>query len=130
MVRILNFACFVIAALCCLALYHVSEDTRVTRIKLESVEKWIVVDDAAMKVLQADWERETEPSHIQELAQTRLGLSDTPTVALASFDGLPRRGEAAATAAAASSPVVAASVVASSQAVDPHLHLVAAHAGN
>jgi len=127
MVRILNFACFAIAALCCLALYHVSEDTRVTRIKLESAEKRIVEDNAAMKVLQAEWERETEPSHIQELAQTRLGLSDTPTVALASFDGLPRRGEAAA---AAGSPVVAASVVASNQAVDPHLHLVAAHAGN
>jgi hypothetical protein len=127
MVRILNFACFVIAALCCLALYHVSEDTRVTRIRLTTVEKQIVDDDAAMKVLQADWERVTEPSHIQALAQAQLGLSDTPTVALASFDNLPRRGEATASAG---SPVVAASVVASTQAVDPHLHLVVAHAGN
>lgn len=130
MVRILNFACFAIAALCCLALYHVSEDTRVTRVRLDQVQKQIVDDNAAMKVLQADWERVTEPSHIQELAQARLGLSDTPTVALASFDGLPRRGDAAAAAAATSSPVVAANVVASNQAVDPHLHLVAAHAGN
>ncbi|HEX4159438.1 MAG TPA: hypothetical protein VHY79_13265 [Rhizomicrobium sp.] len=127
MVRILNFACFVIAALCCLALYHVSEETRVARIQLGAVEKRIIDDDAALKVLQADWERETEPSHIQALAQTRLGLSDTPTVALASFDSLPRRGEAAA---AGGAPVAAASVVASNQAVDSHLHLVAAHAGN
>jgi hypothetical protein len=123
MVRILNFACFAIAALCCLGLYHVSEETRVARFQLDKVEKTIVDDNAAMKVLQADWERVTEPSHMQALAQARLGLSDTPTVALASFDNLPRRGEAAA-------PVVAASVVASTQAVDPHLHLVVAHAGN
>lgn len=129
MVRILNFTCFVVAALCCLALYHVSEETRVARIRLASVEKQIADDDAAMKVLQADWERVTEPSHIQALAQARLGLSDTPTVALASFDNLPRRGEAA-TASAASAPVVAASMVAPTQTADPHLHLVAVHAGN
>ena len=129
MVRILNFTCFAIAALCCLALYHVSEETRVARIRLSAVERQISDDDAAMKVLQADWERVTEPAHIQALAQTRLGLSDTPTVALASFDNLPRRGEAAATAAAGA-PVVAASMVASTQTADPHLHLVVAHAGN
>jgi hypothetical protein len=127
MVRILNFACFAIAALCCLALYHVSEETRIARIRLGTVEKQITDDDAAMKVLQADWDRVTEPSHIQQLAQQRLGLSDTPSVALASFDSLPRRGEAAASGSA---PVVAASVVASTQPVDPHLHLVVAHAGN
>jgi hypothetical protein len=94
---------------------------------LEKVETKIAEDNAAMKVLQADWERVTEPSHMQSLAQARLGLSDTPTVALASFDNLPRRGEAAVPGAA---PVVAASVVASTQAVDTHLHLVVAHAGN
>jgi hypothetical protein len=128
MVRILNFACFAIAALCCLALYHVSEETRVARDRLSEVERQITDGDAEMKVLQADWERVTEPSHIQALAQTRLGLSDTPTVELASFDSLPRRGET--TAAPGGAPAVAASVVASSQAVDPHLHLVVAHAGN
>ena len=79
-----------------------------------------------MKVLEADWERVTEPAHIQTLAQSQLGLWDTPTAALTSFDSLPRRGEAAPAAA----PVVAASVVASSQVTDPHLHLVVAHAGN
>ena len=127
MVRILNFTCFAIAALCCLGLYHISEEARVTRVRLTAVEKQISDDEAAMKVLQADWERVTEPSHIQALAQARLGLSDTPTVALASFDNLPRRGEAAA---AGSAPVVAASMVASTQTADSHLHLVAAHAGN
>ncbi|HEX3665806.1 MAG TPA: hypothetical protein VHU23_11300 [Rhizomicrobium sp.] len=127
MVRILNFAFFAIAGLCCLGLYHVSEETRIARIHLGTVERQIAQDDAAMKVLQADWERVAEPSHIQRLAQSRLGLSDMPTVALASFDNLPRRGEAAPPTSAS---VVAASVVASSQAVDPRMHLVVAHAGN
>jgi hypothetical protein len=127
MVRILNFACFAVVALSCLALYRVSEETRVAHIRLAGVEKQISDDDAAMKVLQAEWERVTEPEHIQALAQARLGLLDAPTVALASLDSLPRRGEAAAAAAA---PVVAASVVASSTPADPHLHLVAAHVGN
>jgi hypothetical protein len=130
MVRILNFTCFVVAALCCLGLYHVSEETRVARIQFGVVEKQITDDDAAMKVLEADWEQVTEPSHIQGLAQTHLGLSDTPTVALASFDSLPRRGDAAAAAPASGAPVVTASVVASTQPVDPHLRLVVAHAGN
>lgn len=127
MVRLLNFACFALAALCCLALYHVSEETRIARIRLTTVEKQIVDDGNAMKVLQADWERVTEPAHIQALAQARLGLSDTATVALASFDGLPRRGDATPPASA---PVVAAAALAPSLTADPRLHLVAAHAGN
>jgi hypothetical protein len=127
MVRILNFACFAIVALSCLALYRVSEETRVARIRLATVEKQISADDAAMKVLQADWERVTEPEHIQSLAQARLGLEDAPTATFASLDSLPRRGDAATSQAA---PVVAANMVASPPTADPHLHLVAAHAGN
>ena len=125
MVRILNFACFALAALCCLALYRVSEQTRIARIRLISVEKQIVDDRNAMKVLQADWERVSEPSRIQALAQSRLGLSDTATVALASLDNLPRRGDAAT-----GTPVQSASMVAPLQTADPRLHLVAAHAAN
>ncbi|HEX4078431.1 MAG TPA: hypothetical protein VHX61_06115 [Rhizomicrobium sp.] len=125
MVRILNFACFALAALCCLALYRVSEQTRIARIRLISAEKQIVDDHDAMKVLQADWERVSEPSRIQALAQSRLGLSDTATVALASLDNLPRRGDAAA-----GTPVQSASMVAPLQTADPRLHLVAAHAAN
>ncbi|MGH6878755.1 MAG: cell division protein FtsL [Rhizomicrobium sp.] len=127
MVRILNFACFALAALCCLALYRVSEQTRVARIRMVEVEKQISGDHDAMKVLQADWERVSEPSRIQALAQSRLGLSDTATVALASLDSLPRRGDGTPLTG---QPVQAASIVASSQPADPHLHLVAAHAGN
>jgi cell division protein FtsL len=125
MLRILNFCCFALAALSCLALYHVSEQTRVARVRLVAVEKQIADDRSAMKVLQADWERVSEPSRIQSLAQTRLGLSDTPSIALASLDLLPRRGE---TVPLAGSPVQTASVVAPPP--DPHIRLVAAHAGN
>ena len=86
MIRILNFVCFAAAALCCLALYHVSEQTRVSRIHLLKLERQIADEHGTMKVLQADWERVSEPSHIQMLAQTKLGLSDVPAVALASLE--------------------------------------------
>jgi hypothetical protein len=125
MVRILNFACFALAALCCLGLYRVSEQTRIARIHLLAVEKQIVVDRDAMKVLQADWEQVSAPSRIQALAQSRLGLSDTATVALASLDNLPRRGDALSGTA-----VQSASMVTPVQPADPHLHLVVAHAAN
>lgn len=127
MVRVLNFSCFVLTALCCLGLYHVSEQTRVARVRLASVEKQIADSHDAMKVLQADWERVSEPSHIQQLAQSRLGLSDTPAVALASLELLPRRGE---NVPLAGSPVQTASIVAPPALADPRLHFVAAHAGN
>ncbi len=125
MIRILNFVCFAAAALCCLALYHVSEQTRVSRIHLATVERQIADEHDTMKVLQADWERVSEPSHIQALAQTKLGLSDVPAVALASLELLPRRGETLP----AGSPVQTASIIAPISA-DPHLRLAAAHAGN
>ena len=37
MIRVLNFCCFAITAFACLALYHVSEQTRVARVQLSSV---------------------------------------------------------------------------------------------
>lgn len=123
MVRVLHFSCFLVVTLCCLALYHVSEEARVARLKLLSVETQIVDDRAAMKVLQADWERVSEPAHIQALAQSRLGLSDSASASLASLDLLPRRGDAAT-----GMPVQTASTAAPPP--DPHFHLVASHAGN
>src|SRR5947209_1196034 len=127
MIRVMNFVAFALAALCCLGLYHVSEQTRVSRVHLLAVEKQIVDDRDAMKVLQADWERVSEPSRIQALAQARLGLSDTAAIAVASLDLLPRRGDAAPVAG---SPVQSASMAATVALSDPHIHLAAAHAGN
>jgi cell division protein FtsL len=94
MIRLLNFSCFAITALACLALYHVSEETRVARVELHSVQQQIVDQQEAMKVLEADWERVSDPSRIQQLAAVKLGVSDTPTTALASLELLPRRGVA------------------------------------
>ena len=127
MIRVLNFVSFALAALCCLALYHLSEQTRVARIRLLSVEKQIVDNRDALNVLQADWERISEPSRIHALAQQRLGLSDTATVAVASFDLLPRRGVAPTLSG---SPVQNASMAGAVSISDPHIHLAAAHVGN
>ena|SRR5579862_6483261 len=127
MIRVLNFVSFALAALCCLALYHLSEQTRIAHVRLVSVERQIAEDHDAMKVLQADWERVSEPARIHALAQSRLGLADRAAVSVASLDLLPRRGEAAALSG---SPVQTASVAANVTLSDPHIRLAAAHAGN
>jgi hypothetical protein len=124
MVRVLNFFCFALAALCCLTLYHVSEETRVARDRYAKVESDIVKEREALKVLQADWERVADSGKIQVLAQTRLGLSDTPTVALASLELLPRHGQLSPLA---QGPVQTAAMVAP---VNIPLRLIADHAGN
>lgn len=94
MIRVLNFCCFAVMALSCLALYHVSEEARVARVELHSVRGQIAEQQEAMKVLQADWQRVADPARIQQLAAAKLGIGDTPTVALASLELLPRRGDA------------------------------------
>jgi hypothetical protein len=127
MIRVMNFVSFALAALCCLALYHLSEQTRVAHVRLLSVERQIAADRDAMKVLQADWERVSEPSRIHALAESRLGLADTAAVSVASLDLLPRRGEAPPLSG---SPVQTASVAATVTLSDPHIRLAAAHAGN
>ena len=126
MIRVLNFASFALAALCCLALYHLSEETRIARIKLLAVERQIVDDSDAMKVLQADWERIAEPSRIHALAESRLGLADTAATTVASLDLLPRRGDGDVSG----SPVLAASMAANVTLSDPHIHLATARAAN
>ena len=125
MVRVLNFLCFAITAFACLGLYHVSEQTRVARVELVRTERQIVDERDAMKVLQADWERVADPAHIQVLAASRLGLADTATMEVASLELLPRRGEETPFSR---SPLNNASIVV--QSANPHLHLIAAHAGN
>ncbi|HWU26530.1 MAG TPA: hypothetical protein VN154_09030 [Rhizomicrobium sp.] len=90
MIRLLNFFCFAVTAFACLALYHISEETRVARVELRSVERQIADQDEAMRVLEADWERVADPARIQRLAQSKLGVDDQP-VALASLELLPRR---------------------------------------
>ena len=93
MIRILNFFCVAAMGLTILALYHVSENTRVTQMELAKVSRQIGDARGEIGVLQTEWERVAGPARIQELAESH-GMSDTTSVQLSSFDLLPRRGEA------------------------------------
>ena len=93
MIRVVNFFAFALTAMACLALYHVSEQARVARSELAHVNRQIQAEHNTMSVLEAEWGRVADPNRIQRLAEARLGMNDTPTVELSSFDLLPRRGE-------------------------------------
>lgn len=122
MIRLLNFCCFAVTGLACLALYHVSEETRVARVRLHGVQEQIVEQREAMKVLEADWERVSDPSRIQQLASAKLGIDDAPTASLASLEMLPRRGDA-------TKDIQQASVDLPNHAADPRLHYASMHSG-
>jgi cell division protein FtsL len=96
MIRILNFLLVALTGFSCLALYHVSERTRVARVELSHVNREIRQERGLNSVLEAEWAKVADPSRIQQLAQAKLGLDDTTSVQLASLDMLPRRGENAA----------------------------------
>ncbi len=121
MVRVLNFFFVGLAALSCLALYRVSENTRIASVELSQVNRQIAQEKVTMNVLQAEWQRVAAPARIQQLAQTRLGMSDSPTIEMSSFEMLPRRGESLD-----NNPVQNASMTASS-ASGASIHLVAAN---
>jgi len=127
MVRILNFFCFALSALACLALYHISEQTRMTGVELSRVNHDIVRERSTMSVLQAEWARVADPARIQVLAQSELGLSDMPTVELSSLDLLPRRGQAAPLT---ETPVRNASVTLPARHEDSRIHLASVRPGN
>lgn len=95
MIRVLNFLCVALMGFSILALYHVSEKTRVTQMQLERTAHQITASRDAIGVLQTEWERVAGPARIQQLAESQLGMSDTSSVQLSSFDLLPRRGETA-----------------------------------
>jgi cell division protein FtsL len=92
MVRILNFFCVALMGLSILALYHVSEKTRVAHMQLNQVNSQIAQERGAIAVLETEWQQVASPERIQELAQSKLGMADHASVQLSSFDQLPRRG--------------------------------------
>src|ERR1700743_1599125 len=120
MVRVLNFFFVGLAALSCLGLYRVSENTRVASVQLSQVNRQIAQEKVTMNVLQAEWQRVANPARTKQLAQTRLGMSDNPTVEMSSFETLPRRGESID-----NNPVQTASMTTSSS-NGASIHLVAA----
>ncbi len=93
MVRVLNTLCVALMGLAILALYHVSESTRVASVELQHVQRDLGTEHQAMSVLESEWERVAGPEKIQELAARDLGFTGAPAVQLSSFDALPRRGE-------------------------------------
>jgi hypothetical protein len=93
MIRVLNFFCVALMGLSILALYHVSERTRVAEMQLSKVQRQIADTRGGIGVLQTEWERVAGPARVQELAQ-RNGMNDTTSVQLSSFSQLPHRGDA------------------------------------
>jgi cell division protein FtsL len=96
MIRVLNLFCVALMGLSILGLYHVSERARVAHMQLTQVQRQIRQERANISVLQTEWQHVASPERIQQLAEARLGMSDTASVQLSSFDQLPRRGEDAA----------------------------------
>jgi cell division protein FtsL len=94
MIRVLNFFCVATMGLTILALYHISEQTRVTRVELSQVEHRVADERTKMSVLQTEWVRVASPERIQQLAESSLNMSDTATLQLSSLELLPRRGDA------------------------------------
>ncbi|MBS0470671.1 MAG: hypothetical protein JSR60_06335 [Proteobacteria bacterium] len=93
MIRVLNTLCVALMGLSILALYHVSEKTRLAHIELRHVEGQLRTEKTNMSVLETEWESVAGPERIQELAASHLGLTGAPAVQLTSFDMLPRNGE-------------------------------------
>ena len=91
MVRVLNFFCVALMGLSILALYHVSEKTRVAHLTLSKVERDIAQEKSHLSVLETEWQHVAAPARIHKLAVSRLGMGDSASVQLSSFDLLPPR---------------------------------------
>jgi cell division protein FtsL len=134
-IKILNFFCVALAGLSILALYHISERTRVTNMELTAIGHAIADERSQTSVLQAEWERVAGPARIQMLAERELGMTDTASVQLSAFDQLPRRGADAPLgntplhAASAQMPADAPADAPPAAAPDASIQQVTAHSG-
>ena len=93
MIRVLNFFCVALTGLSILALYNVSERTRLADVNLAKMNHQIASEHSQISVLETEWEQVASPAKIAMLAQSRLGLDNTATMQLSSLELLPRRGE-------------------------------------
>ena len=95
MIRMLNLVCVALMGLSILALYHVSEKTRVAHMQLSQAK----ARSSRRRPISASWKpngrTSPAPERIQQLAQAKLNMADTASVQLSSFDQLPRKGDAA-----------------------------------
>ena len=92
MVRILNIACVTLIGMTVLALYHVSEKTRVTQVDLARTQRQIADQRRAIAVLETEWQLVAAPQRVQQFAGAQ-GMNDAASVQLSAFDQLPQRGE-------------------------------------
>ena len=125
MIRVLNFFFVALTGLSILALYNVSERTRLADVNLAQVNRQIVAEHTQVSVLETEWEQVASPAKIAMLAETKLGLDNTATVQMSSLELLPRRGDDAAPLSM--SPVRRASVQIPLQ--SGPLQQIAAHSG-
>lgn len=95
MIRVVNFLCVALMALTILALYHVSERTRIASVELQKAQRETAQERSTMSVLETEWARVAGPARIQALAEAKLGMTPTASVQLSSLELLPRRGEEA-----------------------------------
>jgi hypothetical protein len=93
MIRVLNFLCVAVMGLSILALYDVSERTRLASVDLAKASHSIAEERGRIGVLETEWEHTASPERIATLAQSKLGLDNTSAVQLSSFEQLPRNGE-------------------------------------
>jgi len=93
MIRVVNFVCFTVCGLACLALYHVSDETRVAQGQVAAVNRQIAVEQQSVHVLQAEWDRLANPERVQKVSQAQNGIEDAPAVELSALTLLPRRGD-------------------------------------
>ena len=92
MVRVLNFFCVALMGLSILALYHVSEKTRVAHLTLSKVNRDIGQEKSHLSVLETEWQHVAAPERVQHFADLQ-GMNDAASVQLSAFDQLPHRGE-------------------------------------
>jgi hypothetical protein len=93
MIRVLNFLCVAVMGLSILALYDVSERTRLAGVDLAKTSHGIAEERERIGVLETEWAHTASPERIATLAQSKLGLDNTSAVQLSSFEQLPRTGE-------------------------------------
>jgi hypothetical protein len=93
MIRVLNFFCVALMGLSILALYDVSERTRLARVDLARTAHEIAKEHDQISTLETEWQFTARPERVATLAQSKLGLDNTASVQLSSLEQLPRAGE-------------------------------------
>ena len=69
-----------------------SYDGAVAALVSDQVASRIAKERSSIGVLETEWQHVASPERVQQLAQTKLGMADTSSAQLSSFEELPRRG--------------------------------------